>query len=523
MLFSVVAYTDEGQEVYHLAAPSRELCDRWVAAIDAAVSAARPSRFHGFTSDRTMLFASYRSAFWKPAEVVAARAQQNLGVLTELQVESVEGIPWQPDASVTACPCCGSKLSKHGITGRRKHHCRACGAVVCASCTNTRRKLAKRGSRDPIALRVCANCERGLTRLANREKRHAEIEAAQDLPIVDLSADIVFSRGHLVEALDNAEWLLGLTDEPAPAAKLADFEEALGEMQFLLKQIRVVFPRRLKALVLRSETEVVVAKNLVKLIHGLFDSFMPRLRLRQRMLQHKVNTLSAIARAMEERITSESGNPFDDSSGDDAEVAAVSDAVAEAHVGDEPGVSDAGRVGVCVRAEEEAPRFAEAASGGAGGAMSSALDEDAADIAAAESGALGVSHRKTREHDASQYHEETPAADGAAAAESVSDEAVARLEALEAQLELEFESLTEEELAEQNRRETNISTLSTALIVTQRLAFEHLNAERTVRAAAALVSVVADAHVVVCSLSQTPGYEFRPYVKMFRDGACSAP
>ncbi|OOF90984.1 hypothetical protein ASPCADRAFT_58352 [Aspergillus carbonarius ITEM 5010] len=38
---------------------------------------------------------------------------------------------WQPDVEVTKCPICGSNFS----FWYRKHHCRKCGRVVCASCS----------------------------------------------------------------------------------------------------------------------------------------------------------------------------------------------------------------------------------------------------------------------------------------------------------------------------------------------------------------------------------------------------
>ncbi|KAJ5621890.1 hypothetical protein N7528_005122 [Penicillium herquei] len=39
--------------------------------------------------------------------------------------------PWQPDAEVTSCPICAVVFN----FWHRKHHCRKCGRVVCASCS----------------------------------------------------------------------------------------------------------------------------------------------------------------------------------------------------------------------------------------------------------------------------------------------------------------------------------------------------------------------------------------------------
>ncbi|KAL1762268.1 hypothetical protein FB107DRAFT_285672 [Schizophyllum commune] len=38
--------------------------------------------------------------------------------------------PWEDDASVTKCPCCGYVASFHPLTNR-KHHCRLCGKIIC--------------------------------------------------------------------------------------------------------------------------------------------------------------------------------------------------------------------------------------------------------------------------------------------------------------------------------------------------------------------------------------------------------
>jgi hypothetical protein len=53
---------------------------------------------------------------------------------------------WVPDESVTACNVCRKEFSLL----RRRHHCRMCGAVVCAKC-----------SHHPRGKRICSNCKLG--------------------------------------------------------------------------------------------------------------------------------------------------------------------------------------------------------------------------------------------------------------------------------------------------------------------------------------------------------------------------
>ncbi|RAK77081.1 phosphatidylinositol-3-phosphate-binding ubiquitin-protein ligase [Aspergillus fijiensis CBS 313.89] len=62
---------------------------------------------------------------------------------------------WQPDAEVTNCPICGTAFS----FWYRKHHCRKCGRVVCASCsphriTIPRQFIVRDPTRSPAAALV---------------------------------------------------------------------------------------------------------------------------------------------------------------------------------------------------------------------------------------------------------------------------------------------------------------------------------------------------------------------------------
>jgi hypothetical protein len=61
---------------------------------------------------------------------------------------------WFADEDVLACIQCRDKFT---IT-KRKHHCRNCGGVFCASCTNKKVTLPKLGFESFV--RVCDNCYR---------------------------------------------------------------------------------------------------------------------------------------------------------------------------------------------------------------------------------------------------------------------------------------------------------------------------------------------------------------------------
>jgi len=59
---------------------------------------------------------------------------------------------WVPDQEATICMLC--KKTKFSVLERR-HHCRKCGAVVCAGCSSKKFLLAKQSAK---SLRVCDGC-----------------------------------------------------------------------------------------------------------------------------------------------------------------------------------------------------------------------------------------------------------------------------------------------------------------------------------------------------------------------------
>lgn len=79
---------------------------------------------------------------------------------------------WIPDARVQRCFACNVEFSMF----RRKHHCRSCGRIFCASCTAYREKMpsyyrsyAPSPSQTTETQRMCAKCASKLRQAANVE------------------------------------------------------------------------------------------------------------------------------------------------------------------------------------------------------------------------------------------------------------------------------------------------------------------------------------------------------------------
>uniref|UniRef100_A0A915K5I3 FYVE-type domain-containing protein n=1 Tax=Romanomermis culicivorax TaxID=13658 RepID=A0A915K5I3_ROMCU len=81
---------------------------------------------------------------WKPTE-------------SELQLGEVEPI-WIPDQDSNICMLCELKFTLI----KRRHHCRACGRVLCLECCNIKRKLAY--SENLRDVRICTSCNERLNR-----------------------------------------------------------------------------------------------------------------------------------------------------------------------------------------------------------------------------------------------------------------------------------------------------------------------------------------------------------------------
>ncbi|EQC31912.1 hypothetical protein SDRG_10429 [Saprolegnia diclina VS20] len=70
-----------------------------------------------------------------------------------LPLDITKAAPWQPDDASDACHRC-----QHAFTTwfRRRHHCRACGHLVCADCSPHFTPLPALGYLQPV--RVCVEC-----------------------------------------------------------------------------------------------------------------------------------------------------------------------------------------------------------------------------------------------------------------------------------------------------------------------------------------------------------------------------
>lgn len=60
---------------------------------------------------------------------------------------------WVPDSDATDCMRC---RKVHFTTIQRKHHCRKCGLVVCATCSSKKMMIPEQSDKKP--LRVCDTC-----------------------------------------------------------------------------------------------------------------------------------------------------------------------------------------------------------------------------------------------------------------------------------------------------------------------------------------------------------------------------
>ncbi|KAJ5225004.1 hypothetical protein N7468_006229 [Penicillium chermesinum] len=93
------------------------------------MQAGRPRVQSDAVRSRSLRYSGIEFPPWQPGTM----DEENLRRAINVDDEEVEpDLPrWQPDSEVDFCPICGNEFS----FWYRKHHCRKCGRVVCASCS----------------------------------------------------------------------------------------------------------------------------------------------------------------------------------------------------------------------------------------------------------------------------------------------------------------------------------------------------------------------------------------------------
>ncbi|GAB9471276.1 hypothetical protein Gpo141_00008496 [Globisporangium polare] len=97
---------------------------------------------------------------------------------------------WRPDAASDSCLCCGKGFS---IWTRRRHHCRACGELVCGDCSPFSGPIPALGYAEPV--RVCKDCNSTGTLASSPMMNHAtdgSSSESSDNEMGDIEEELVF-------------------------------------------------------------------------------------------------------------------------------------------------------------------------------------------------------------------------------------------------------------------------------------------------------------------------------------------
>lgn len=78
-----------------------------------------------------------------------------VSVILHADESPIAKAPWRPDGASDSCLCCGKDFS---IWTRRRHHCRACGELVCGDCSPFSAAFPQLGYKEPV--RVCTKCSK---------------------------------------------------------------------------------------------------------------------------------------------------------------------------------------------------------------------------------------------------------------------------------------------------------------------------------------------------------------------------
>jgi len=117
----------------------------------------------GVPDDRGLKFA-FQISTPKKTFILAAESSDEKkrwleALTTQIDLASRDGHPddkaalWKPDSSVKVCMNCGATRFS---AFNRRHHCRGCGKVVCATCSEN--KIVLQNLSHTKAVRVCISC-----------------------------------------------------------------------------------------------------------------------------------------------------------------------------------------------------------------------------------------------------------------------------------------------------------------------------------------------------------------------------
>jgi len=141
----------------------------------------------------------------------------------ELDVDSsVTSAPvWVPDDEVKACTVCTTKFT----VINRRHHCRQCGQVVCANCSNNKRILKGQGK-----VRVCAEC---MKKPADWTPQGAQVKIVGNSE--SDSSDSNSSNEEEITAIYNLKALYPYTPDAAANQKSQKLPFAAGDVISILQ------------------------------------------------------------------------------------------------------------------------------------------------------------------------------------------------------------------------------------------------------------------------------------------------
>lgn len=104
---------------------------------------------------------------------------------------------WIPDSETTFCMRCNMKFSFI----KRRHHCRACGQVLCSACCSLKAKLEYMGDAEA---RVCKQCDILLNNLSNDNTINADGEQDGSITGIDVASAIDVNPDGISGSASNA-------------------------------------------------------------------------------------------------------------------------------------------------------------------------------------------------------------------------------------------------------------------------------------------------------------------------------